>query len=333
MLVRPYGRAGALQVYDVRSGARRFRLPPGILSADGRTFIAAARVRSRRTTVARYDVRSGRLVRGWSLTGRNWSPAGLAADGSRVALSKNGRKVTFVRVGRSRYVLPGFNEVEALSPNGSRLYLVHWNRTGYDLRQLDLSTRKLSPTRLDEPDEKMTGTAMSSVSTRDGRWLLTLYLKDDGTSFVHALDLRSGLAHCIDLPLAGDFFSVGATALTLSPDERALYLASPFLGRVTAVDLRTLDVARITRFPRLASGELVASLGPSAAVTVNGRMLAFSGGGSLWLYDTAFGKVRRILRDNLGVTGVGFRPGGRSLLALRGPNAPLAFDAATGKRL
>ncbi len=330
VLVRPEGRQGRLRAYSVLTGHRRYTLPPGVLSADGRTFIASARVNSPRTTVVRYAVRSGKPVRDWSLSGRYWFPAAVTADGRRFALLRNGRLATFVRVGRARVVLHGLYEVEALSPNGRRLFLIHWKNNGYDLQQLDLATGKLAPTRLDEPDEKMSGVAAGSVATRDGHWLLTLYSKADGHSFVHALDLRTGLAHCIDLPLVGDLVTLGSTALTLSPDERTLYLASPYLGRVTTVDLGTMEPTRVVRFPRIALGQDL-TVGPSAAVTPNGRVLVFSGRRSLWLYDTAFGVVRRAKSRPSEITGLGFRPDGRQLLVLQRSGAPIFLDAATGQ--
>jgi WD40 repeat protein len=333
VLVRPFGRQGTLHAYSVRTGARRYTLPPGILSADGRAFISSAAAKAPRTTVARYDVRSGRLVRGRSLRGRGWSPAGVTADGRHVALVRTGRHVTVLRVGASRTVLRGLYEVEALSPDGNRVFLVHWKRNGYDLQQFDLATQELAPTRLDEPDEKMTGTAVSSVASRDGHWLLTLYIKPDGHSFVHALNLRSGLAHCIDLTLAGDLFVLGSTVLSLSPDEGTLYLANPYLGRVTSVDLARLEQTRVVRFAGLSPGNVNMMIGPSAASTPNGRMLAFTGQKSVWLYDTAFGIVRRAMSLKTSVTGLGFTPDGRQLLVLQ-RNGPLVFlDAASGKRL
>jgi Tol biopolymer transport system component len=230
-------------------------------------------------------------------------------------------------------VLRGSYEVEALSPDGSRVFLVHWRNNGYDLQQLDLDSNRISPTRLDDPDEKMSGTPISAVATRDGHWLLTLYAKPDLHSFVHALDLRTGLAHCIDLPLTGGLFALGSTALALSPDEQSLYLASPYLGRVATIDLEQLQLTRVVRFERLREAGADASVASSAAVTANGRMLAFSGGGSLWLFDTAFGVVRRALTGGPAIRGVGFRPDGRSVLAIRAPSPAIAFEAATGKRL
>jgi len=332
LFVRPWGQQGPLRAFDLVSGARRYSFPPGMLSANGRAFVASARAKSRRTTVVRYDAQTGRLRSGRSLPGR-WRVAGLSANGDRVALMEYRKRATVLEVAGSRSVLRGNYEVEALSPDGRRVFLVHWRRSGaYDLQQLDLASNRLSPTRLDDPDEKMTGTATSAVATRDGRWLLTLYSTGNG-SFVHALDLRSGLGHCIDLPLAGDLFAVGSTALTLSPQQDRLYLASPYLGRVMTVDLDRLEVSRDVRFRGLSTDPADVSIGPSGAVTANGRMLAFSGGTSLWLYDTAYGIVRRPIRVGSTTKGLGFRPDGRAVVAIRRSSTAVSFDAATGARL
>ena len=164
--------------------------------------------------------------------------------------------------------------------------------------------------------------------------MLTLYWQGEGDeNFVHALDLEHGVAHCIDLPLTGEFFALGTSALTLSPDEKTLYVASPYLGRLTTIDLTTLEVTRVVRFRGLSPETMNLSIGPSAGVTPNGRMLAFSGGRSVWLYDTAYGIVKRPARLGSGVKGLGFRPDGGRLLALQRRGDPVFLDPATGARL
>jgi hypothetical protein len=332
VLVRTGGQQGPLQAFDVRTGARRFTLPPGMLSADASTFISSAPARPRRTSVVRFDPHTGRLVNGRSLHGR-WDLGAISGDGRHYAIAHYARRKVVLRVASRQAVLPGAFDIEALSPNGRTIYLVHWRRNGYDLQQLDLVTHRLTPTRLDEPDEKMSGTAVNAVATRDGHWLLTLYSKPDGHSFVHALDLGTGLAHCIDLTLAGDYFVLGSTVLSLSPDEATLYLANPYLGRVTSVDLAKLEQTRVVRFAGLSPGNVNMMIGPSAASTPNGRMLAFTGQKSVWLYDTSFGVVRRAASFRSSVTGLGFRPDGRRLLVLQRRGSPAFLDAATGKRL
>jgi hypothetical protein len=307
-------------------------LPSGVLSADGRTYVARARAKPNRTTVARFDARTGKLRSASSVNGR-WRVVGVSPDGGAEVLTRYSRGSTELRVGASRYLLHGNYEVEALSQDGGRLFLVHWKNLGYELEQLDLDSRRLSPTRLDEPDEKMRGTAASAIATRDGRWLLTLYIKADGSSFVHALDLRSGVAHCVDLPLRGeDYATVSATALALSPHEDRLYLASPLLGRVTTVDMGELEVTRVTRFRPVAARNYIFGIGPSAAVSPNGRMLAFVTAHSLWLVDTAYGVVRGPRPRREYVLGVGFTSDGRQAVAVTA-HGRVAFDAATGKRL
>ena len=331
LFVRPSGHQGPLHGFDLTTDTRRFTLPSGALSADGRTFVASAPAKAPRTTVAHFDALTGRLERAWSVPGR-WTVAGVSADGSRHILVRQTRRTTEIRVGRWRQLLRGNFEVEAMSPEKSRLFLVHWRKRGYDLQQLDLSSRRLSPTRLDEPDEKMSGTAMNAVATRDGRWLLTLYAKTDGSSFVHALDLRIGIAHCVDLPLTGDFATAMAAAMALSPDEQRLFLASPLLGRVTTVDMRSLEVTRVTRFRPVDAMAYTFGIGPSAATSPNGRMLAFVTARKLWLVDTAYGVVRgpRDLRRY--ILGVGFSPDGRQAIAVTA-HGRVVFDAATGERI
>jgi hypothetical protein len=331
LFVRPSGQQGPLQGFDLATGARRFMLPSGVLSADGRTFVSSARVKVPRSTVARFAARTGKLRSATSVRGR-WLVAGLSADGSRVVLVRHQRRGTDLDVAGSRVRLRGNYEFEALSPDGSRVFLIHWKKLGYELQQLSLATGRLSPTRLDEPDEKMSGTAVSAVATRDGRWLLTLYAKADGTSFVHALDLRSGIAHCVDLPLKGDYGTVWATALTLSPDERRLYLASPLLGRVTTVDMRSLEVAGVVRFRPVNAMRYTFGIGPSAAVSPNGRMLAFVTARGLWFVDTAYGVIRGPKPLRTYVLGVGFTPDGKQAVAVA-VRGRFAFDAATGRRV
>ena len=67
-------------------------------------------------------------------------------------------------------------------------------------------------------------------------------------------------------------------------------------------------------------------------MTPNGRMLAFSAGTFVWLFDTAFGIVRAEKSFKRSIIGLGFRPDGRRLLVVpqRGPT--IFLDAATGNR-
>lgn len=337
LIVRPNGYQGPALGYDVVAQRWRFSLPSGVLSADGRTFVSAQSRQNRAVTkVVRYDARTGRVRSRWSIGGRTMGVGAVSPNGGSAALVEYRRNRTFIAVagrrGRSAIALRGNYQVEALSPDGRRIFLVRWGPSGYDLQNVDLATRKLRPTPLAEPDEKMEGTALAAVPTRDGRWLHTLYVKSNGEGFVHALDLTRGVGHCIDVPGKGDLITLGATALTLSPDERRLHLASPLLGRLTTVDLERLRVARVTRF-RAPGGQYVFGTGLGAAVSANGRMLAFTLGPRLWLSDLAYGRVRRPVVSPYGIAGLGFVPDGRRVVAAGSSGDAAVFDAATGRRV
>ena len=253
----------------------------------------------RNGVLMRYDARNGR-AQSSSIVGNERLPATASASGRFVALYwQRGPASRFwiydgTKLVHSLY-LGGIYQPEALSPDGQRLYLIHWRARSYDLRVYDFASRSLAATRLADANEKMSGTAWSAIQSPDGHWLLTLYIKPDNTAFIHALDLRTGIAHCIDLPVAGsDFQTLGSYAFALSPNGRRLYLANAYMSNLYVVDLVKLRVARTVDSFADASGPGAGYAGPTAAVSPNGRMLYFSSGDRfLYSYDTAYGKVTK----------------------------------------
>jgi len=75
-------------------------------------------------------------------------------------------------------------------------------------------------------------------------------------------------------------------------------------------------VTRDSRFSRLPGSQVDITYGSSAAVTPNGRMLAFSGADSAWLYDTRYGVMRKRVHAAQEVIGIGFSPNGRRLTTI-----------------
>jgi hypothetical protein len=110
-----------------------------------------------------------------------------------------------VRV-RERVTLPGSFTVDAISPDGRRVYLIHYTHPNdvlrYEVRAYDLAHHRLLPKPIvdpREPDEKMQGTPVTRAMSADSRWAYTLYGRPEGAPFIHALDTRAGTAACIDL--------------------------------------------------------------------------------------------------------------------------------------
>jgi hypothetical protein len=126
--------------------------------------------------------------------------------------------------------LHGFFSFDALSPDGSRMYLIQYShgRTGnlshYSVREYDLRTNRLLPGKIAARDEDgdeptMAGYPLTRTTSADGRWVYTLYQKPSGMPFVHALDTVAGVAHCIDLPANRGLYNV---VLSLRNHDRTL---------------------------------------------------------------------------------------------------------------
>jgi hypothetical protein len=340
LTLRTNGQAGPLVLYDVVARRQHVSLPRGLASADGRTFVSARTLDKKATLLTRYALPSGRVIATLRLPGVQWLSA-ISPNGRRVLMQYRAPK------GFTRYAvldgmrmtraisLRGNYEVETLSPDGQRVFLVHWRNNGvYDLRRFDLRTNKLSatPTRSSENGEleKMQGTAWVGVPSRNGKWLLTLYVKNDGSAFIHALDLRSGVGHCIDLEgVIGDLNTVGTSALALSPSQRTLYVAMPLVGRIFALDLRKLEVTRTLRFAPLSPLSYGFGINPSAALTPNGRMLYLAAGEKLWGLDTAAWRLRSSRSIGAQATATGVTPDGRRVVVLRTDGKLVVRDAAT----
>jgi hypothetical protein len=326
LTVRPSGSAGPLALYDLATLRPGLQLPSGLRSADGRTFVAARRLGAR-TLLTRYTLPSGRVSGHGSVAGR-YRLAALAADGTRAVLADTRPapgQTRFTILGTSRWTvqrrieLGGSFGVEALSPDGRRMFLIRYGNGGYNLRLYDLRTGKLEFTPLVEGAAvrpKMVGAAWTSVGTRDGRWLLTLYIKPGGGGFVHALDLGRAIGHCIDLP-AGfvDARSIRTASLALSPDERRLYIAGPLAGRLLVVDVAGPRIVRIVRF-RSADQVGTRDIVGAAAVSPAEDTVAFAVDGKVWRYRLASDQVEAPVRVGR-VAGLGFTANGRRLVVVR----------------
>lgn len=199
----------------------------GVLSPNGALrFVTLATPRS--TVVAAIGVRSGRVVRSNVLRGFYGVPI-VAWDGSTGGVSGDGRFLVLASYGplpgdtgvtpfvvlrtktlrKARtFKLPGSWAYDAVSPDGSTIYLIEYLAAGssprYRVRSLDTSTGRVDPEAIvdrREDEVLMRGQPVTRRISRDGRWAYTLYARDKGEPFVHALDTVEREAYCIDLPL------------------------------------------------------------------------------------------------------------------------------------
>ena len=201
----------------------------GVLAPGGKVRYLAVTDRGR-TMVEQIQVAGVRLLRVRSLRGA-WVVPGVALDRTPGGLSGDGGTLVLARpstsphprwsdfqVVRTRDLAPlqrvrlrGAFSYDALSPDGSRLYLIQHvqapSLSRYVVRAYDLVRRRLLPGRIADRAQRgwvMAGWPVTRATSSDGRWAYTLYARPGGTPFVHALDTVRGVAHCIGVPWRGD---------------------------------------------------------------------------------------------------------------------------------
>lgn len=216
--------AGALMVAGYAAGAGP---SPGLDSGigvkrpGGAVRFLALRAASG-TLVAAVRVHGGQVVRSRYLKGHYGIPlvtyggdtGGLARHAPRLVLASGaGPQATRFLIlhprtlkVRTRIVIRGAFAFDALSPDGSVMYLLQFGADPghYKVRTFNLDTLRLYPGVIvdrREPDEKMTGIPVTRVESADGSWAYTLYLRGEKRPFVHALDTVHRRAFCVDLPL------------------------------------------------------------------------------------------------------------------------------------
>jgi hypothetical protein len=201
------------------------------VSAPGATVSYLAIAAGRDTIVRQLRHGDGKLERSVRLAGR-FGVAGVANDGSTTGLSADGRvlvlagmtasypqrRTTLVVLDarrllpRARIALSGFYTVDALSPSGRWLYLIHYvsptrDVLRYEVRAYDVRARRLVRKLVVDPrdrGEAMLGVAVTRAVSADGRWAYTLYARPGSKPFIHALDTARRVAVCVDLPATAD---------------------------------------------------------------------------------------------------------------------------------
>jgi hypothetical protein len=230
---------------------------PSVASPDGKLAYRAA-VSHNRTTVTM--LRRGRRIDTLRLDGSFGFPAptnagvgeGLSHDGRTLVLARADALGRFavldartLRV-RRMIALRGQFTYDALSPTASTLFLIQHlpSNAGdrYDVRAYDLARgRLLKQVVFDRREESgsMTGWAVGRATGPTGRWVYTLYGRQNGTLFVHALDTVDRHAVCIDLPKKVSTSAVPNLRLKLTPGRLAVRKQGATLA---VVDTRTLRV-------------------------------------------------------------------------------------------
>ena len=285
-------------------------------SSDGTRYVTIPG--GKRTIVEQIAQHGGQVLASRSLRGTFTIPA-VAYDGSAGGLSADGTtlvliepRTSFPRATTKLVVLSsdglkplrvvklqGDFSFDALSPQGSWLYFIHYvspnDPTRYLVQAYDVLRGRLAGKPIidpDEPGEKMRGNPLSRTMSADGRWAYTLYDGAGATPFVHALDTVGRSAHCIDLDGIASGTDLWQLRLGLDRDGKQLVVRDS-ASRLLLIDLRTLSVTRATAAGAHAGG--TRQLPVFVFVAAGGFVLAVVVAGVIW----ARRRRRQILFPNL----------------------------------
>lgn len=226
-----------------------------------------------------------RLAGEWGIPGVDYNGAttGLSADGHTLVVAKIPQVLpprttrllvlhTAPVAVRSGITLPGWSTVDAISPDGRWLYLIHYrssNLSDYEVLAYDLIAHRLQAEPIVDPHDRgeaMTGFPISRVMSAGDRWAYTLYIRPSGVPFIHALDTSGRRAVCVDLPSLGGadagnaHLSLGPGGSTLEVDvgsatetliDTRTFKVSPGGGRSAAAPARPMAQSPVTHSPRL----------------------------------------------------------------------------------
>ncbi len=201
---------------------------------------------------------SVRLAGSWGFPRVTFGGAveGLSADGKSLVLVRrtHGALASPTRFAvldprtlrvRKTVSIPGRFAFDALSPDGSRLYLIEYvsvvGELRYRVRGYDLAAGRLEQGVIADKRSgwtAMQGEPLARATSGDGAWAYTLY-GNDTKPFVHALETAQGYAVCIDLPIG----PAAANGATLRLDGTRLAVMTR-RGRAAVIDTRSLQVVR-----------------------------------------------------------------------------------------
>jgi Tol biopolymer transport system component len=299
------------------------------------------------------DVKSGavlheaRLDTKYELPTRGYAgkPGGLSENGQWLVLGhrESGRS-SFLVMGTDftsaprRADLKGDFEFDAVTNDGRRLYLVEYTSADhvlYQVRRYDLASGYLDPRVVVDKTSgalAMSGVRLTSLASRGGQYVYSLYVNGRRGPFIHALDTANGFATCVFLPRATSTRDQEQRwAEVISPDGQTLYAVNGSLGLITKLDISGsfAKILRTSTFEtiRAASRPAVSD----AWVSAEGRTLFTTADRGVIAIDTdSLGATARYLTDST-VDELALSPDGGWLFAIDGALGKVyELNAATG---
>jgi len=320
--------APMVALIDTRAHAAHGQLPIGTPSSDWKHYYTV-----KSGSLLDIDPETGATQARVTLPGNYQLPAatnsgipgGLSQNGGWLVLQRFDVSASHLLVADTTFQtaprsidLSGQFQFDAVSNDGDRVYLIQSIGNGdYHVRVYVISSGALDPNFVvdkKEGGDAMTGLKLSGVASHDGHWLFSVYARAHQGAFIHALNLDSTFALCLDLPGTG--YADGSNAsldwsLALSPDGTRLFASNPATGVVTEILTVNPSVGRTVK-----AGSPSSVWPAGAVVSADGQTLAIAGAaGIVWL-DTSTLTVRGHALDTWTVRSLALSPDGRKLYAV-----------------
>jgi DNA-binding beta-propeller fold protein YncE len=348
-------------VINSHSQTTESRLPLGTLTTDGKHLYSVSS-----NTLQDIDPHTGAIARALKLPGSfglppatlGGIPGGLSQNGQWLVVVTSGVQTTShmllistTTLTVTKHIdLDGYLEFDAISNDGLRLYVIEYTNPTqgyYRVRVYEVPAGQLgSYTVVDKggSPEPMTGVRLSGVFSPDGNWLYSVYARQGGGDFVHALNLSAPYAYCLDLPGAGSSSDINDFhwSLALTPDGKHLYAANGATGLITQIDNLDGYNPSIVRTGHIGSAGATANslvqgvdakeLGAQGAVvSPDGATLVTTGATGLIWIDTATLRVRTSQLARWTVWSVVESPDGSRVYALSDQGAIAELSMADGR--
>lgn len=337
-------------VIDPASGRTVATLPAGVLSPAKDLLVGLAE--SGDTTTLWAQDLGGRPVFDIALPGRyalpdayGVAPSGFSPNGRwLVAVSRDAAESRFAVIDvagaavASTVTLGSRFSFDAIHNDGTAMYLIEHpvaGSTAYNVRFYDLRAKVLRPDiifdkaaigQFDPAVGLMDGTFHVSVAPKSGDWSYGLYMRPNGSPFVHALNVPGRFAQCI-VDLAGKWTGTSMFSMALSDDGRLLYVVDAAGGSVSMIDASIQRVVGRATFATRGLGDPRAA---SAAISRDGSRLYATGARGVAVLQTADLGLRGWLATDLAVRSIAVAADGARLFALSG-DAVHTIDAVSGR--
>ncbi len=339
-------------IVDTGTGRTVATLPSGVL-APTKDFMVGLTANGGKTAVAALDL-AGKSVFSLGLSGEyafpnayGAAPSGFSPNGKWLVLvSRDAMESRFAVIDVAKSALAATITLgsrfsfDAIHNDGSAMYLIEHPQPGatsYNVRLYTIATKTLLPDiifdkstigQYDPTVGLMDGTFHVSVAPTKGDWSFGLYMRPNGSPFVHALNVPGRYATCI-VNLVGSWTPSSMFSMALSDDGRWLYVVDTAGGTVSVIDASTQQVTRTATFATRSVGD---AHGASAVISRDGTRLYASAAKGIVILQTSDLSLRGWVAPDVAVRSLAISSDGARLFGLSG-NGVNVIDAASGRVL